>query len=88
MLTYISLGQKYFVKRFGFVLRSDKWQNRDVDAKLAVKKDVPAGKSGTKNKLIVNAVYRFLVMSWYYKSPLADGIKKAKTTIIPLVMEG
>jgi len=54
MLTYISLGQKYFVKRFGFVLRSDKWQNRDVDAKLAVKKDVPAGKSGTKNKLIVS----------------------------------
>jgi len=54
MLTYILLGQKYFVKRFGFVLRSDKWQNRDVDAKLAVKKDVPAGKSGTKNKLIVS----------------------------------
>jgi len=54
MLTYILLGQKYFVKRFGFVLRGSKWQNRDVDARLAAKKGVPAGKSGIKNKLIVS----------------------------------
>lgn len=39
------------------VLWRNKWESRDADVKLAVRKDTPAGKSDIKNKLIIRRAY-------------------------------
>ncbi len=42
------------------VLWRYKWESRDADAKLAVKKDIHAGKSDIKSKLIVRRTHLVL----------------------------